>query len=237
MGFYDGPSIVTNGLVLSVDAADKNSYPGSGTVWSDLSGNLYSGILTNSPTFNSANGGSLVFNGTNQYVTGSGPSSFDLSTNQNYSICTWINPTFADTSATTSAIFNYSGPGTSFLRTYLRWEGTSLGFYLDTTDTNIIGSAWRFKPTFAANTWNCLCFTHTSANTGLYYFNGISYAPTIAASGVKTGVTGFAATIGYGSVNSYYFNGKIATTQIYNLALSANEIFQNYIAQKSRFGL
>jgi hypothetical protein len=233
---YANGKIVTSGLVLALDAADRNSYPGSGTTWNDLSGNGYNGTLTNGPTFNSGNGGSIVFDGTNDYVTGSGLSSFDLSTNQNYSICTWINPTFADTSATSSAIFNYSGPGASFLRTYLRWEGTSLGFYLDTADSGG-GSAWRFKPTFAANTWNCLCFTHTSANTGLYYFNGISYAPTIAASNPKTGVTGFAATIGYGSVNSYYWRGNIATISIYDRVLSPQEILQNYNAQKSRFNL
>ena len=51
MGFFDGPKVVTNGLVLSLDAADKNSYPGSGTVWNDLSQNANSGTLTNGPTY------------------------------------------------------------------------------------------------------------------------------------------------------------------------------------------
>jgi hypothetical protein len=59
---YAFGQIVTNGLVLSLDAADKNSYPGSGTVWSDLSGNNNNNTLVATPTFSSANGGSLVFN-------------------------------------------------------------------------------------------------------------------------------------------------------------------------------
>ena len=59
-----GPKITTNGLVLCVDAADKNSYPGSGTAWNDIGGQGYTGTLTNGPTFNSSNNGSIVFDGT-----------------------------------------------------------------------------------------------------------------------------------------------------------------------------
>ena len=64
---YYGPKTVTNGLVLAVDAADKNSYRGSGTTWTDLSGNNYNGTLTNGPTFNGGNMGSIVFDGTDDY--------------------------------------------------------------------------------------------------------------------------------------------------------------------------
>ena len=71
MGFGNGPRIVSNGLVLALDAADKNSYPGSGITWRDVSGNNNNGTLTNGPTFDSSNGGSIVFDGTNDFVTGS----------------------------------------------------------------------------------------------------------------------------------------------------------------------
>lgn len=64
-----GPNIVENGLVFAVDAADKNSYIGSGTTWKDVSGNAYSGTLTNGPTFSNTNGGVINFDGTNDYVT------------------------------------------------------------------------------------------------------------------------------------------------------------------------
>ena len=66
---YAFGQIINNGLVLSLDAADKNSYPGSGTVWSDLSGNNNTGSLINTPTFSNINGGSFLFNGTNQSVS------------------------------------------------------------------------------------------------------------------------------------------------------------------------
>ena len=65
---YYGPKIVTNGLVLALDAADKNSYPGTGTIWKDLTTNANNGTLVNTPTFSNSNGGTLLFNGTNQAI-------------------------------------------------------------------------------------------------------------------------------------------------------------------------
>ena len=67
MGLAHSPRIVTDGLVLCVDAASKRSYPGTGTTWTDLKGGN-NGTLTNGPTFSSANGGSVVFDGTNDYT-------------------------------------------------------------------------------------------------------------------------------------------------------------------------
>ena len=64
MGVLYNSRIVTDGLVFCVDAGDKMSYPGAGTTWTDLTANKYNGALTNGPTFNSANGGSLIFDGT-----------------------------------------------------------------------------------------------------------------------------------------------------------------------------
>ena len=68
MALVRGPRIVRNGLVLQLDAAQRTSYSGSGTAWNDLSGNGNNGTLTNSPTFSSANGGSIVFDGVNDYA-------------------------------------------------------------------------------------------------------------------------------------------------------------------------
>jgi len=68
MAISRGPKLVTNGLVFCVDAADKNSYIGSGTTWTDVSGNAYNGTLTNGPTFNGSNGGGIVFDGVDDYA-------------------------------------------------------------------------------------------------------------------------------------------------------------------------
>jgi hypothetical protein len=68
MSLSHSPSIVTNGLVFCLDAANSKSYPGTGTDWTDLSGNQINGILTNGPAYNSSNGGSIVFDGINDYI-------------------------------------------------------------------------------------------------------------------------------------------------------------------------
>ena len=67
MAFAYSPKILTDGLVFAVDAANKKSYPGSGTTWTDLAGSN-DGTLTNGPTFNSGDGGSIVFDGTDDLV-------------------------------------------------------------------------------------------------------------------------------------------------------------------------
>jgi hypothetical protein len=80
MAFYRGPKIVTNGLVLALDAANTKSYVSGSTTWRDLSGNNNSGSLVNGPTFNNANGGSIVFDGTNDYVDVSNSTSLNPTT-------------------------------------------------------------------------------------------------------------------------------------------------------------
>ena len=87
-----GPSIITQGLVLALDAADRNSYPGTGTAWTDLSGNGNNGTLTNGPTYNSANGGSIVFDGSNDYVNFSYNSSLNIG-GLNITLSSWVRPT------------------------------------------------------------------------------------------------------------------------------------------------
>ena len=85
-----GPDINENGLVLFLDAANRLSYPGSGTAWSDLSGNSNTGTLTNGPTFSAGNQGSIVFDGVDDYI--SGGSIIPVGTGDYY-IESWINRT------------------------------------------------------------------------------------------------------------------------------------------------
>ena len=85
------PKIITNGLVLSLDAANNKSYPRSGTTWTDLSGNNNTGTLTNGPTFNAGNQGSIVFDGVDDYISGGG-SIIPVGTGDYY-IESWINRT------------------------------------------------------------------------------------------------------------------------------------------------
>ena len=91
MGLSHSPRIVTDGLVMCLDAGNSRSYPGTGTVWTDLAGNI--GTLTNGPTFNSENGGSVVFDGTNDGVDVSGTESFNGPLGVSYTLSAWFYPT------------------------------------------------------------------------------------------------------------------------------------------------
>jgi len=88
MGISRGPKIVSSGLVLCLDAANKLSYPGTGTTWTDLSGTGKNLTLTNGPTFNAGNMGSIVFDGTNDYAVVNPVSAFNI-----YCISMWFKPT------------------------------------------------------------------------------------------------------------------------------------------------
>ena len=90
MATYGGaPTIVTDGLVFAVDAANYQSYPGSGTTWSDLvNGN--DGTLTNGPTFDSGNGGSIVFDGSDDYMSTTYSTPTSLQGDPNFTVCGWF---------------------------------------------------------------------------------------------------------------------------------------------------
>ena len=214
MGFFDGPIIVTNGLVLALDAADQNSYSGSGTVWNDLSGNNNTGSLTNSPTFNSANGGNLQF-ATNTYINLGNPTSLNI---LSYTVAAW---------AKSNTFTNYQN---------IIFKGTGTGNYGIAINSS---GDWTFQPvgafigdTLSLNTWNY--FVGTSNGTQVTaYRNGLQKRQTT----ISTTNDGTVVTVGADTVNSRYFNGSIALVQMYNRALSATEILQNYNEQKSRFDL
>jgi len=214
MSFGNGPRIVTDGLVLSLDAADKNSYPGSGTVWTDLSGNGYTGTLTNSPTFNSANSGFFTFNGTNQYTTTTySQPAYDTATSFTWNI--WVNPGTAG-NLDSPIIGNRTGATwTKLTRNKFEYAAALL------IDNSLI-----------ANVWQNICIVKNGTNFSYYKNNIVITTATSSATQVSRpffvgGDNGF----------SEYFGGSIANVQVYNRALSATEIAQNYNAIKSRFNL
>ena len=216
MAGASGPDLVQNGLVLCLDAANKLSY--SGTVWRDLSGYNNNGSLTNGPTFSAANMGSIVFDGVDDYVNNS---QLTITGNQSFSWGAWIRPT-----ATGTPVF--FGNNSTGLGMVSYWDSANnkvrVGTWaLDrlTSGTTILPSTWGY--TFW--TWNGTTLTS--------YTNGIADGT---ATGFSFNISNIYTTIG-NAVNSQYFNGRISQTFIYNRALSATEVLQNYNAAKSRFGL
>ena len=214
MGLSHSPRIVTDGLVFCVDAGDKMSYPGAGTTWTDLSKNRNNGTLVNGPTFDSANGGSIVFDGTNDYVDLGSPS--DLATgSSNFSWNVWVK--------TPSSFSGYK----MILSTDLYYCYLSLYNNQFTFDTNS-NSTHRYG-TLSANTWYNTTVVRNS-NVDYFYINSIF----IDSESDSTSVSG-TFNIGRWNYNdTLYYNSNISTIQIYNRALSAAEILQNYLSTKER---
>ena len=140
---YAFGQIVTNGLVLALDAADRNSYPDSGTTWTDLSGNGSNGTLINGPTFSSVNGGSIVFDGLNDYVNISTPVNL---TNPS-TICAFIN-----TSVTTGSNQVIYGPSANQEDNWLSISNNKAQIFATQT-ANVNNFTITGTTTIEANKW------------------------------------------------------------------------------------
>ena len=226
MGISGGPDIVQDGLALELDAADRNSYPGSGTTWFDLSGNANNGTLTNGPTFNSGNAGSIVFDGVDDYVSCGN------------------NATVQINQGTISAWVRTSSPGSSFRGIITKQQNyglfTNNGVLVTydwgngqtrTTGINIADGTWKnVAMSFTTN-------TGTPSNNTIIYLNGSAILTTTTkfVDNTVNVELGRGGTIPTG--NTQFLNGNISTGLVYNRALSSQEILQNYNATKTRFGL
>ena len=229
MAFIHSPKVVTDGLVLYVDAANRNSYSGTGTTWTDISGTGNNGTLTNGPTFSNTNGGNIVFDGVDDYVDlGTGSSLVNLT--NNITVEAWIKTSFP-TSRLTIYGNGYSGTGMMF--------GTSantpggLEVYYPT-----IYVAYSTAGVLQSNVWQHVVYTRNGAglNTHTFYINSISQTVTQTANGGDSwGTSGTNRYIGLRS--GVMFNGSIEITRVYNRALTATEVLRNYNATKTRFGL
>ena len=230
MGAYGGPDIVTDGLIFAIDAGSTRSYPGSGTAVTDLVG-ANNGTLTNGVGFDSANGGSFIFDGADDYINLS-----TLSSSMNssaFTIGTVIKiDSFASSSSSRPYISNWNS-----------WSpGSQKGFLLRTfTTSNKSSFSWCDGTNYTSLT------STTEMSLGKYYYVCVTYS----SSGVKIYVNGVLegtsssllggvvfesnTRMGFGTINTGYFDGNIASTYIYNNALTAAEVLQNYNAQKNRF--
>ena len=223
------PKIVTNGLVLSLDAANNKSYPRSGTTWTDLSCNSNTGTLTNSPTFSGANGWSIFFDGVDDYISGTNNSSLQLL--NDLTIGAWVK--LGSGGNANQGIFekmvniNYSGYGITRQDDYFKFWTASGGTYAY-TNSNITYSS--------GNNWYYVVGRRMAGNNRLF-INSIlqtdSQSPPLSDSGEVYVIGRYYSNI----ANTFYFVGNIAQTSLYNRALTDAEILQNYNATKSRFGL
>ncbi len=216
MASYLGPNIVTSGLVLCLDAGNTKSYPGSGTLWTDLSGNGSTGTLTGGPTFNSSLGGSISFDGVDDYIAV--PS---LGTLSAYTISYWARRD------SENRMLVSSGTGASFY-----WYGDSSWRY---THGGVGGEYYYPKPTsIPVSTWGNYVVTYNGSAVRIYrqgVFQGQQST---------TGTANFSMGLRFGwfeGGNSYSFLGLASNFQVYSRALSDTEVQQNFIALRGRFGI
>ena len=219
-----GQKIVTNGLVLNHDAAQLRSYPTTGTVITDLSGNNNNGTLINGVGFNSGNGGSLVFDGVNDYIQIPHSSSIAPSTG----------------SISVEAIFKASAAGSATNNIIYNKENE----YEMSAGGGVISIAfrpnwaWVGDTAFNTNQWYHTMLTYDQSYQRLYV-NGVQVY-IAALSGAIGNVHSEPLRIGArgGSGSAFgFFNGSIPVVKVYNRALSANEVLQNFNANRSRYGL
>jgi hypothetical protein len=219
--------IVTDGLVLNVDAGWYNSYPGSGTVWNDLTGENNDGSLFNGVSFSSEGLGSLLFDGADDYGQFTNTASIRPPTEM--TICMWIK---AQTITGTWKKILGQDPYTGGYLVFLESNG------LDIRALHYVnGTEYRCNTTRQISTseWTHVAFTFKTGDAIRSYFNGIQGNGTeILPAGTFTYNT--SNPFLFGTLGGGYYNGYISCIQIYNRALSADEIFQNYNTQKTRFG-
>ena len=233
MGLAHSPRIVTDGLVLALDAGNTKSYPGSGTTWTDLSGNSNNGTLTNGPTFDNGNGGSIVFDGSNDYTTFSSSSSFGFGTDD-FTVELFIRPDVVPST--------YMGLCSS-LNT-----GTPVGFYFGTDNSGKITFSFNSvgEPTFsttnttdvqwAANVWQHIVLRRESGDV-MIFLDGSQIGTTKTDTADLGTSDSFVIGKLFTNINSGYFDGKISNLKLYSKALTTSEISQNFNALRGRYGI
>lgn len=235
------PKMITNGLVLCLDAANSKSFVSGSTLWNDLSTYINNCILTNGPTYNSSNGGNIVFDGNDDYIINNSSSSLNFGTG-NYTINVWFK---SNTSIrrTLFSRFDYDNTGSierGYYMDILANGKVRTGFETDGNNYRITDSL----TTVNTNQYFCATVVRTNQTTVNLYINGIFESSNGLTFGTTTSINAVTAPFSIGRRGDYqapaftnYFVGSIPQISIYNRALSATEILQNYNAMKKRFGL
>jgi hypothetical protein len=236
MAFQFSPKIVTDGLVLFLDAGNTKSYPGTGATWSDLSRSRVNGSLVASPTFNSSNGGSLVFNGSNQYVDCGDNDSLDGF--GSFTLSTWFYINAFDTYTALFHKWTSSGGYSYFLGVWNSNRKINAGEnYAITTGGETGNYGVVSNSTILETTWYQVTYTSTTTNISVYINGGLdnSINNNWRGGNIINSTTTLKLATHFDAPN--YTNCRISNAMIYNRALSATEVLQNYNATKSRFGL
>jgi hypothetical protein len=235
---YNTAGIVTDGLVLALDAANTKSYPGSGTTWTDLSGNGNNGTLVNGVGYNSGNSGSLVFDGVDDVVNGTIQGSIFTGS---FTQSAWIYKLNAN--QIWQGVFTNSSPATN--NTYLMTFGNgSVDAPYNSVGVNRVGvsPAGVFLDIGThINKWLYITITKTGSTLNIYCYKDGSLLQT---SGTITWNGGNFSTTNNYQIGRHWAGGSIVPLQgnisqvsLYNRALTEQEIKQNFNSSRHRYGI
>jgi hypothetical protein len=224
MSVQAGPNGIESGLVLYLDAGNRKSYPGSGNTWNDLSGLNNTGTLTNGPTYVASNN-VILFDGTNDYVSGANSASTDLTGDMSCEVWFKLNAVAGDW-------VRPFGKGDASNRTYGLWYNTTSGGFLYQRYGSTSFQA-QLSTLPVIGQWYQMFGTSTGSNH-ILYINGVNVATATAAG------PWFSSTEGYrvaAATFHTFHNGPIASVRLYNRGLSAAEIRQLFNATRGRFDI
>lgn len=242
MGLKRGPKIVTDGLILYLDAAITTSYPRSGTTWFDLSGNNNNFTLTNGPTFSSTNSGNIIFDGTNDYLITTLNQTPSLNITSQITLETWIKSTALSNALHGDGLFSKGNssdgnsgvyelllvPSGSINLPYFRMRiGSSTPVYNPSNITMSVNSIYHVVATYNGSIMRMFV-------NGVESGSGNSVSGSIESNTQRLAIGVRHIQIDYGVS---FFPGHIYISKVYNRALSASEILQNFNAIKPRFNL
>lgn len=242
-------NIVKDGLIFNADAAKLDSYPGTGLIWRDISGFQNNSTLTNGPTFNPSNYGSIVFDGINDeaFLTG-GTFNYSPGITGELSLEIWVLPTGPFTSYTaeppTTNLGGFFGQGyfgatTGWGLGMFTTSGVNYFTFQVRNQSTVVGIPATGSASFITSSWYHVVGSFTRNNFSRLYVNG-----QLAASASSTILNNITITPGgsnnasIGRGGSGFFSGcRIPVARLYNRPLSAAEVLQNYNATKGRYGL
>ena len=231
-----GPKVVTDGLVGQWDAADKNSYPGSGASWTDLSGNGHTGTLANDAAYNATNGGSMYFDGTADCKV-TVASTTALKVFSGLTVECWCNRLGAGNAAQEHIItkgLNAGDCGWGLVSERSPTTTFQFWHYKNGCGGSRISALSGVTPT--TGQWYHVVGTHDeAAQLMVIYVDAINKAQTSNSEGIAE--NDYTLEFGDEFNRDYNFNGYISPIRIYNRALSAKEVSQNFNAQRSRFSV
>ena len=243
MAFHYNPKIVTDGLLIYIDAANTKSYPGSGTTATDLTGNSYNGTLNSGTAFSTDNKGTWRFDGANDRININTQPGYPATVDDAFTIESAIYiPTGADWQDTTN-----SNSGTGIVGRggysgsigFRRFDPTNIGWWI-----RPLGSNRTVDYTATYDQWYILTGTFNGTNDAggmKFYVNGELVGSTTVSDALSTALDNSSWLIGgntaFGGNTGLYGQGDIPYFRLYNRALTETEAKQNYNATRGRFGL